>query len=473
MLPPDTDALRGLRAARWTRESRASQADRFGPDAQKELQDRAIERYGLADTGIHWNVQHSGTTVARTAEFQAMLAGAGRLFDVLVVGYQSRFARNLATAVNARDHMHAAGAVLLFADSGVLTSDETQWARWAREAVEDEDHNRRLGRRIHEGHAARWRRYDDPPGKASLGLIRNPANNFRIEVNSSTISTVQNLFRRYYAETISYACLGRETGLTEAMVRETLHNPIYTGIVSYLGETKIASWHADPPIGTDLFNRVAEKALLRRRSSTPRTHARHHALAGKIHCRLCGGNLKMNGQNGQGRPQRFHRCGTTTATYDHANLIAPLAAQIEQMQFDPTTITNITERLQRPATPTPPDFTLLRRHLARQHADGDVTDAEYFSRMKALRAVLVAPQQPQPYSADEIRQALEEFATTWQLADDRARARVMDTTYSDVQVEDGRIVSVSVTPEAEAIGLHYALPEQFVLARPAGIEPAT
>lgn len=53
-----------------------------------------------------------------------MLAAAGRDFDVLLVGYVSRFARNLKTAVNVRDEIHAAGAAVLFCDDGILSSDE-------------------------------------------------------------------------------------------------------------------------------------------------------------------------------------------------------------------------------------------------------------------------------------------------------------------------------------------------------------
>ena len=53
-LPRSVEGLRGLRAARWIRESTERQTDRFGPDAQREQQDRAIERWGLADTGRTW-----------------------------------------------------------------------------------------------------------------------------------------------------------------------------------------------------------------------------------------------------------------------------------------------------------------------------------------------------------------------------------------------------------------------------------
>jgi len=57
-----------MRAAEWFRESTAGQWDNFGPDAQREQQDRAIERHGLVDAGLEWSVASSRWTSAwRTA----------------------------------------------------------------------------------------------------------------------------------------------------------------------------------------------------------------------------------------------------------------------------------------------------------------------------------------------------------------------------------------------------------------------
>ena len=131
-LPDSLERLRGLRAARWIRESTERQSDRFGPDAQREQQDRALERWQLVDSGLAWQVSHSGRTIATTVEFEEMLAAAGHSFDVLLIGYVSRFARNLRTAVNARHDLHEAGAALLFCDERVLSSDEDAWELWAR-----------------------------------------------------------------------------------------------------------------------------------------------------------------------------------------------------------------------------------------------------------------------------------------------------------------------------------------------------
>ena len=77
-------------------------------------------------------------------------------------------------------------------------------------------------------------------------------------------------------------------------------------------------------------------------------------------------------------------------------------------------------------------------------------------------------------TAAEIMAALRDVAGTWQVADGEGRARLLDRTYEKVEAHDGTVTRVTLTPDAEAIGLTAALPESVVVrARPAGIEPAT
>jgi len=95
-LPRTLDDIRGLRVARWIRESTTGQFDRFGPASQREQQDRFIERHVLADTGLTFQVAHSGTTVWRSPTMTEMLAEAkAGAFDLLLAGYSDRWQRNL------------------------------------------------------------------------------------------------------------------------------------------------------------------------------------------------------------------------------------------------------------------------------------------------------------------------------------------------------------------------------------------
>lgn len=94
--PQSLDEIRGLRVARWIRESTAGQYDRYGPASQREQQDRFIERHGLVDTGLVYQVAHSGRAVWRSATMAPMVEDlrAGR-FDLLLTGYSDRWQRNL------------------------------------------------------------------------------------------------------------------------------------------------------------------------------------------------------------------------------------------------------------------------------------------------------------------------------------------------------------------------------------------
>jgi hypothetical protein len=181
-LPRELDDLSGMRAARWFRESTAGQWDNFGPDAQREQQDRAIERYGLVDAGLEWSVASSGWTSAwRTATWETMIGSAtSGAFDVLVVGYVSRFLWNLKqTLIAVEDHLHTAGVVVLFADERLLSSDPSSWDQFIREAHEAEAYSRKLSKARLQGlcreaqtPGGSWRQQDalrPGPGGQALG----------------------------------------------------------------------------------------------------------------------------------------------------------------------------------------------------------------------------------------------------------------------------------------------------------------
>lgn len=228
-LPASLEDLRGLRAARWSRESTAGQFDAFGPEAQREQQDRAIERYGLTDTGLAWTVAHSGRTVGNTAQFREMLAAAGERYDVLVVGYVSRFARDARTMLNARHDMHVAGAVILFADEKILTSDEDRWDEFYREAGEAESYSRKLARRISEGYQAKRRRLGEPGGRVPWGFDREgrPPTLHRVEPAASCVIEAF----RCAALPLTDRQVSARLGVSIHTIRSTLTNPIYIGLL--------------------------------------------------------------------------------------------------------------------------------------------------------------------------------------------------------------------------------------------------
>jgi DNA invertase Pin-like site-specific DNA recombinase len=233
VLPRELDDLAGMRAARWFRESTAGQWDDFGPDAQREQQDHAIERYELVDAGLEWSVAASGWTSAwRTATWEAMIGSAtSGAFDVLVVGYVSRFLRNLKqTLIAVEDHLHTAGVVVLFADERLLSSDPSSWDQFIREAHEAEAYSRKLSKRVSEGYAAKRRRLGIPGGnKMPYGLVREGKPSV-LRVDEEQAAVVIRAYQLAAAGATDWE-VAAQTGLAKTHVSEVLTNPIYDSVV--------------------------------------------------------------------------------------------------------------------------------------------------------------------------------------------------------------------------------------------------
>jgi DNA invertase Pin-like site-specific DNA recombinase len=282
-LPRSLDQVGGMRAARWFRESTAGQWDNFGPDAQREQQDRAIARYGLADSGLEWAVASSGWTSAwRTPTWEAMVASAhAGAFDVLVVGYVSRFLRNLKqTLIAVEDHLHAAGVVVLFADERLLSSDPNNWDQFVREAHEAEAYSRKLSKRVHEGYAAKRRRLGVPgDNRAPYGIIREGKPS-TLRIDEARAPTVRRAYELAAVGTTDWE-VARDTGLAKTHVGELLTNPIYAGRLR-TGEPAGLAAMIEPA----LWSKVQTMRELRRTRTPGRIVKRNYPL--RLRCAGCG-----------------------------------------------------------------------------------------------------------------------------------------------------------------------------------------
>ena len=488
-LPRSIDDLRGLRAARWSRESTGRQFDRYGPEAQHEQQDRAIEKYGLVDSGLSWSVAHSGRTINRTGEWGEMVEAAGRAYDVLVVGYVSRFARDLRTAVNARHDLHAAGASMLFADERVLSSDEDAWEVWAREAVEAEAYSRRLGKRIREGYAAKFRRLADQAGNPPLGFVR--VDEARVlAIDPDAIERAVAVFERYATGTISYERLAEEAGIGEEQVTKMLKNPLYNGWVRrHRGaqeERMPAPWRDSPPVSDELWERVADLRSRRHRAGGTPKLGRVDLLRGLLYC-TCGQRIRTDGTMGTPpRTRKLHPrhegCPAwgAQASYSSRTWEAAIIEQVRKVRHDGATIARIVSVLhkpaERPSTTTRPRIERRKRELAMDVAEGRIDDATYLARMHALRAEAASddaePSSPGVVTAKDVTYYLSDLARLWDDLPEPERAELLSGVYERIVVRGPKFESVRLTPRAYSMGLALALPE-WVKAPPAGFEPAT
>ncbi len=258
-LPRSLDEIGGLRAARWIRESTAGQYDRYGPASQREQQDRFIERHGLVDTGLVYQVAHIGRTVWRSATMATMVEDlrSGR-FDLLLTGYSDRWQRNLRRTLELlEDELHPNGVALVMCDRKILSSDPSDWDELISEAAGAEKYSRRLSERITEGYAAKFDQEHDPGGHAGLGFRRLPDPPHTLEIDPERMPIAVGLFERYALGNVSAVQLEAETALAAMRIRMILMNPLYNGWIrrhrrSRNETRKPAPWRSNPPASDEL-----------------------------------------------------------------------------------------------------------------------------------------------------------------------------------------------------------------------------
>ncbi len=284
-LPATVEELAGRRAARWIRESTPGQFDRYGPEAQAELQDRAIARLGLVDSGLAWRAAHSGRTVYRSAEMTDMLGAAQRGdFEVLLVGYVSRWQRNLRRTLELlEDTLHPAGVPVYFCDEEILSSSERHWDQLVDEAKDAERYSRRLSRRIKEGYASKRAKERDPGGHPPFGFRRSEAK--LLEPDPERLPVVRRVFE-LAAAGLPDRAVACEVGLPLFTVRGILTSPLYLG---RLRDGAPARWAPLVPVA---LWEAAQATRARRATKTgrPADPRRPYALD-MLHCAACGKRL--------------------------------------------------------------------------------------------------------------------------------------------------------------------------------------
>jgi DNA invertase Pin-like site-specific DNA recombinase len=485
-LPRSLDDIGGLRVARWVRESTAGQYDRYGPASQREQQDRFIERHVLVDTGLVFQVAHSGGTVWRSPTMNEMLAQAkAGAFDLLLAGYSDRWQRNLRRTLELLDdHLHPAGVALVMCDRRILSSDPHDWDELVAESASAERSSRRLSERITEGYEQKFDKQDDPGGHAALGFRRSTERH-TLEIDPATIGIVVGLFERYAIGTVSARQLEAETGLAASRIRMILMNPLYNGWVRRNrgpNETRRpAAWRSNPPVSDELWARVEDVRHAKTRGGGPRNRGRADLLAGLLEC-VCGRRVRSDGTFADGRHRKLHP-GACQEWGPKARLgdetwEAPVLAQVGGIELDNATIAQVVAALGSTKRPVAIDRARLERQMhevANQHVEGKITDAVYLARLGELRAQAAAVGEASQLGVPAERAVawLRALGETWLRADlPQEKADLLHAIYERIIVAGPTFVSARLTAAAHAHGLALALP-QVVMARPTGFEPAT
>ncbi len=488
-LPRSLDDVRGLRVARWIRESTAGQYDRYGPASQREQQDRFIERHGLVDTGLVFQVAHSGTTVWRSATMTEMLAEArAGAFDLLLAGYSDRWQRNLRRTLELlEDGLHPAGVALVMCDRRILSSDPQDWDELISEAAGAEKYSRRLSERITDGYAAKFDHRDDPGGHAGLGFRRSAEPPHTLEIDPERMPIAVGLFERYALGNVSAKDLAEETGLAESGIRMILMNPLYNGWIrrhrrSDRETLKPAPWRANPPVSDELWARVEDVRRSRTRGGGPKDWDRVDLLGGLLVC-VCGRRLRNDGTFADGRHRKQHanpcEAWGRKARLGDETWEAPVLAQVAGIALDEDTMASVVAALGSSRQPVAIDRARIdrqMRELALEHAAGSLGDDAYLARLKVLRQQrdAVAERTAAGLPAERALEWLRALGESLQAPEkSKEKADLMHAIYDRITVAGPEIVGVRLTQAAYAHGLALALPEKVELARPTGLEPAT
>ena len=487
-LPQSLDEIGGLRAARWIRESTKGQYDRYGPASQREQQDRFIERHSLIDTGLVYQVAHSGRTVWRSATMATMVADlrAGR-FDLLLTGYSDRWQRNLRRTIELlEDELHPNGVALVMCDRKILSSDLSDWDELISEATGAEKYSRRLSERITEGYAAKFDQEHDPGGHAALGFRRRAEPPHTLEIDPERMPIVVGLFERYALGNVSTVQLEAETGLAATRIRMILMNPLYNGwIRRHRGRNetrKPAPWRTNPPASDELWARVEDVRRAKTRGGGTRKSGRVDLLGGRLAC-VCGRRLKSDGTFADGRHRKLHPAPCEAwgeqARYGDETWEAPILAQVAGIGVDDGTVAAVLGALGSAPRPIAMDRARIERQmrdLALDHAAGRLEDDVYLARLRELRGAKdgLEHTSSEGITAERAIAWLRTLSAAWTGADvPEAKADLLHAIYERIVVSGRKIVSVRLTPAAYAHGLALALPDKVAMARPTGFEPAT
>lgn len=489
-LPSSIAELRGLRARRYVRVSTEEQGAKYGPDRQHEEIDRAVRSLGLLEAGPAFVDEQSAWSHsdARPALRELVTAAAAGEYEVLVVAYFSRWSRDTELALRLRRELHAAGALIWFADEAFASSDADAHERYLDEAVAAEKYSHRLSRTIRRTLAAKFERYGDQAGSPGLGFMRTPQPEARLAIDPATMPRAVALFERYAAGDLSYRELGAWSGMGEAKARAVITNPLYNGWAvrhrRSADTVRIAApWRSAPPVSDELWARVAEVRATRAKVGGLRRARHHHLLAKLVWC-ACGRAVRADTSR--------QRNGKLVLRYMHQDcplwlqesvvshrLDDPIGEQVSGIRLDAAALARIRKLAGRPApADTEPRRAQLERELrskASAHAKRELTTEAYLAAHARIGAEIDALAAAAPSGAiddvDEIVRRLRDIRTAWGTFDAEGRAAIARSIYRRITVVDAQVRSVALTEDAQHLGLALLLPT-VVLARPAGAKRA-
>ena len=324
----------GTRTIGAIRVSTDMQADRYGPDRQREDITREADRAGL--TVSNWVEEAvSGTDHDRAAENRYYQLARQHAGLNVIFSHPNRVGRHVEVTVGIARQLHALGATVWIAGMGSLR-DKRNWKYFLRDAAEAESDHSDIVERLQRGKYDKAMHNRWPHGAAPYGyqIVRDGrGKSVTLEPNPETAPVVQRIFK--------LALTGQGSGkialeLTKAgipspraykggghwthrAVLYTLANSGYTGRREFRALTGEVAVVTFPPLVSVADWQAAQEQVKSRHEHRPARTSRPALFAGHLRCGVCGGSMNVDINKPVGYKEYiYYRCIHATRSADYA-----------------------------------------------------------------------------------------------------------------------------------------------------------
>ncbi len=459
------------------------------------MQDEAIERLGLIDTGIARLIVKSawsGPTgdieapALATREMQELIASHTPL---ILVGYCSRFMRSLTDALTLIRTLHAQGTVVYMAFDDLLSTRDY-------EAITDKIkaawvNSRDSGNNVRSAYQAKFDQDALPGGNVPMGYTQ------QWTINEVAAKTIVVVFAEYATGEHSIQELSQKHGIKEEALKHTLRSRTYLGEVHRYGQWKQGKHPAI--ITPDLFEAVAQQRRNRTRAGGPPTST-PTLIQKRTFCQ-CGVRLRLDGRNRQNGRRLLHpspRCAAwgRYARKPLAHFENAIKNGLRGLQVSPEHIANIIAEYQTltpvsaHATSHARETEQLREALTQDLVARRITGATYDMQMAAIDA-RPAPAAPGPpatpmLNTETIIAGLSHLSVSLEaldaLGDDPEAVATwarMGELFERIEYRSDNELHLQPTPFAQQMFVAESMPAnvscagKVASAPPEGIEPPT
>lgn len=367
--------LASKRCALGIRESTGAQFEMTGPIAQNRMYRQKVRERGMVDTGLIYSFAQSGTDIFANKVVHQIVADArAEKFDVLVIAYASRFARDMHDAMVLLRTLLDLGVPVYFCKEETLAGLETRWMRKVgRELLTAHEFSDDLSEAREETVRDMWATYHVALGGAAFGyryegrrptrLVRDE----RVVVGKPAWAWVRWIFERYLSKEVTMSDIANELNalgvltkygrrFTVSTIQDILENTIAKGQVRF---------HAGRPdedaqqfedlrvISDEIFGRAT--ALKRKRAESrlnPRRLKHTYVLKDLAVCGGCGANMWGRPSNSRRGDKRglvlFHRlrtdgvvCDYVRVSHNEWHLDAQVGAWLAELRLPPQALDRV------------------------------------------------------------------------------------------------------------------------------------